>query len=61
MSKITDKLLSCMATTAEKAFWEAQGFASRGCAYEPEIPEEAKALKTSHVSKVEALFSKLVK
>lgn len=61
MSKITDKMLHCMATTAEEAFWEAMGLASRGGTYEPELSEEAKEYKNSHVSKVEALYNKLVK
>lgn len=61
MSKVTDKLLHCIAATAEKAFWDSLGLASRGGVYEPKISEEAKAFKTGHVSKVEALFSKLVK
>lgn len=61
MSKTTDKLLQCMATTAEEAFWEAMGLASCGGTYEPELSEETKAYKKSRVSKVEVLFNKLVK
>lgn len=61
MSKITDKLLSYMATTAEEAFLEAMGLASMGGAYEPEMPEEVKAYKANHTSRMEAFFDKLVK
>lgn len=61
MSKITDKILQCMATTAEEAFLEAMGLASCSGAYQPELSEEAKSYKADHVSKVESLFSKLVK
>lgn len=61
MSRITDKLLMCMATTAEEAFWEAMGLASCGCTYEPELSDKAKEYKNCHVSKVEALYNKLVK
>ena len=61
MSKITDKMLKCMATTAEEAFWEAMGLASCGGTYEPELSDEAKEYKRCHVSKVEALYNRLVK
>ena len=61
MSKITDKVLQCMATTAEEAFWEAMGLASCSGAYQLELPEEAKAYKADNVSKIETLFNKLVK
>lgn len=54
-------MLKCMATTAEEAFWEAMGLASRGGTYEPELSDEAKEYKRCHVSKVEALYNRLIK
>ncbi len=61
MIKITDKILKCMATTAEEAFLEALGYASCGGAYEPELSDAAKEYKSSHVSRIEKFFNKLVK
>jgi hypothetical protein len=61
MSNIADKLLCCVATTAEEAFLEAMGLASHGGAYEPEMPEEAKAYKTAHTSKLETIFDKIAR
>ena len=60
MSKITDKLLKCMASTAESAFLEAMGFASCGGMYEPEMSDEARAYKDEHGSKIESLFDKII-
>lgn len=61
MGKLTDRVLTCMATTAEDAFWEALGLASRSGIYEPEMTAEVKAIKANNTSKVEAIFNKLVK
>jgi len=61
MANITDKLLGYMATTAEEAFLEALGYASRGGIYEPALSDEAQAYKASHTSRIEKLFDKLVK
>ncbi|MCH5213259.1 MAG: hypothetical protein J1G06_09600 [Oscillospiraceae bacterium] len=61
MSKISDKILKCMATTAEEAFLEAMGLASRSGSYEPEMPDELKTYKANHTSKLEALFDKIAK
>ena len=61
MAKMTDKLLGYLAGSAEDAFWEALGLASRAGAYEPEMTDEVKALKASHPTKLESLFDKLSK
>lgn len=61
MSKISDKILGYMATTAEEAFLEAMGLASLGGAYEPKLSDEIKAYKSSRISKIETIFDKLVK
>ncbi len=59
MSKFSDKALGYLATTAEDAFWEAMGLASKGGIYEPKMSEEIKHIKASHTSKVEKLFDKI--
>ncbi len=59
--KITNKLLSCMASTAEDLFWEALGLASCGGAYEPKLSDKASKIKAAHTSKIEALYNKLTK
>lgn len=59
--KLTDKVLGYLASSAEDAFWEALGLASRNGSYEPEMSEEVKAIKASNVSKVEMLYKKLSK
>lgn len=59
MSKFVDKILSCAASTAEEAFWEAMGLASKGGAYEPEMPDEVKSCKARRASKMEKLFDKI--
>lgn len=61
MSKIMNKALGYLATTAEEAFWEALGLASKGGLYEPELSDEAKLLKTEHKSKISAVYNKLAK
>lgn len=61
MTKLSDKVLNYVATTAEEAFLEAMGLASHGGIYEPEMSEEVKAYKANHTSKVEMLFNKLSK
>ena len=61
MAKISNKILGYIATTAEDAFWEALGLASKGGAYEPEMSDEVKSLKANHTSKIEAVFNKLIK
>ena len=61
MSKISDKILKCMAATAEEAFLEAMGLASRSYTYEPELSDEAAAYKAGHTSKIEALFDKIAR
>ena len=61
MSKISDKILKCMATTAEEAFLEAMGLASKGGTYEPKLSDEATSYKACHTSKLETLFDKLTK
>lgn len=61
MSNIADKLLCCVATTAEEAFLEAMGRASFGGAYEPEMSEEAKAYKVAHTSRLEMIFDKIAR
>ena len=48
-----------MAYTAEEAFLEAMGFASRGYGHEPEMPESVAQCKATHVSRVEKLFKKI--
>lgn len=61
MANVTDKILGYMAAAAENAFRDSMGYASRGGAYEPEMPDEAKAYKANRISKIEAVFDKLVK
>lgn len=61
MTQISDKVLRCMATTAEDAFLEAMGLASCGGTYEPKLSDEAKAYKANHTSTVEKLFRHLIK
>lgn len=61
MTKAIDKVLSCMAMTAEEAFLESLGYASCGGAYEPKLSAVAKEYKSSHVSKIEMIFNRLVK
>lgn len=61
MSKMSDKILTYMAYTAEEAFREAMGLASRGGSYEPKMPEVTKQYKSEHVSKIVKLFGKLAK
>ena len=61
MTKISNKILGYMATTAEKAFQAAMGFASRGGIYEPKLSDELKSYKANHTSKVETIFDKIIK
>lgn len=56
-----DKILKFIATAAEKAAKDSVGFASRGGAFEPELPQEVKYYKAVHASKLETLFDKIVK
>lgn len=61
MARISDKILGCIATAAEDAFWEALGLASKGGAYEPKMSDEINELKANHTSKIETIFNKVIK
>lgn len=45
-----DKILKFIATAAEKAAKDSVGFASRGGAFKPELPQEVKYYKAVHNS-----------
>ena len=61
MKGLVNKAFGYLATTAEDAFWESLGLASRNYGYEPEMPEQVKNYKASHTSKLEKLFDKISK
>lgn len=61
MLKISDKVLGYIASAAEAAAKDSVGFASRGGSYEPKMPEDVKAYKANHTSRMEAFFDRLVK
>lgn len=58
MVKFSDKILACLAYSAEEAFLEALGLASRTGAYEPEMSDELKAYKETYGSKIENFLKK---
>lgn len=60
MKNITDKMLGCVAKTAEELFLESLGLASCGCAYEPKLSEKTQNFKAKHKSKIEMIYDKII-
>lgn len=59
MKKISDRVLAQLATSAEEAFWEALGLASRMGTYEPKMSKDMSTYKKQRTSKMERVVKKL--
>ena len=57
---VSRKVLTYMATTAEEAFLEALGLASKGGMYEPAIPMSLINAKSEHTSRFVRLYEKIL-
>ena len=55
------KILNFIANQAKRAFVDSNGLASRGYGYEPGCSNDETSYRTTHTSKIESLFNKIVR
>lgn len=61
MKHLNNKFLRFLANSADRAFHDSMGLASRGYGYEPKMPDKVKEYRMNHTSKIEKLFDTLIK